>query len=755
MHRKIKQGMFLIASLLLTSVLTATGIVLIKITASGKQISDNSIQKTQLLTATTMSNSIISASIDNILKTNSTANIFLVDTSTGSRTIVKNPDPTITTINLCSLIFNKSTCDHLGTDSSNPITLVPAAQQHGNFSISQSGPTITTPAPNAYYNVVAQSLICGTSGSNIGCQQSDLRVTKKRSCPSSTNVPPKPMSAVAMLDTDVIPAGYNNKFPNLFCTCSDPIYNQTLSNGTCSYCPTHAICDSSGAITGCKDGYSGATCSIQCTGYITGSGTSAVCNTCPTHAACSNGAISACKDGYSGATCSTPCSGYVTGSGASAVCTTCPTHAVCFNSTISSCKDGYSDSTCSTPCSGYVTGSGTSAVCNACPTHAVCFNGTISSCKDGYSDSTCSTPCSGYITGSGTSAVCNPCPTHAVCVNGAISSCKDGYSGATCTSLCPNNSSLNGSGPTTNIGACKCNSTSYYWDGTQCSNCATGVTAGTCSTSNYTCVSNASMSNNVCSCNAGYNLSNNACCLSNETYINGICSCPSNLPYQDTVGHEYYNKNLCVATCNNSPQGNVLVYNNSCVGGCGTNQGYTTTTDQNGNTAYMCVTCPSGSSPDGVGANTNVTDCKCNSINDVFAYGMCLSCVTNNGTSGINYAGATTTATGGSTGWGGCYCPAGQIAFYGSCVTCPGGSSQSGDNCCITGSSSNGCGYNIPNSACKCNKATPYYINGVCTACIAPAVPGTGWCGYPACPQGQYKPFGCVPIPADNFSSCN
>ena len=454
MHRKIKQGMFLIASLLLTSVLTATGIVLIKVTASGKQISDNSIQKTQLLTATTMSNSIISASIDNILKANSNANIFLVDTSTGSRTIVKNPDPTITSINLCSLIFNKSTCDTLGTGPTNPITLVPAAQQLGNFSINQSGSIIPTPAPNAYYNVVVQSLICG-SGSNIGCQKSDLRVTKKRSCPSSTNVPPKPMSAVAMLDTDVIPAGYNNKFPNLFCTCSDPTYNQTLSNGTCSYCPTHAICDSSGAITGCKDGYSGATCSIQCTGYITGSGTSAVCNTCPTHAACSNGAISACKDGYSGAT-------------------------------------------CSTPCSGYVTGSGTSAVCNACPTHAVCFNGTISSCKDGYSDSTCSTPCSGYITDSGTSAVCNPCPTHAVCFNGAISSCKDGYSGATCTSLCPNNSSLNGSGPTTNIGACKCNSTSYYWDGTQCSNCATGVTAGTCSTSNYTCVSNASMSNRLC-----------------------------------------------------------------------------------------------------------------------------------------------------------------------------------------------------------------------------------------------------------------
>ena len=214
MHRKIKQGMFLIASLLLTSVLTATGIVLVKITTSGKKISDNSIQKTQLLTATTMSNSIISASIDNILKANSTANIFLVDTSTGtgSRTIVKNPDPSITPINLCSLIFNKSTCDTLGTGPTNPITLVPAAQQHGNFSISQSGPTITTPAPNAYYNVVVQSLICG-SGSNTGCQKSDLRITKKRSCPSSTNVPPKPMSAVAMLDTDVIPADYNNKFP--------------------------------------------------------------------------------------------------------------------------------------------------------------------------------------------------------------------------------------------------------------------------------------------------------------------------------------------------------------------------------------------------------------------------------------------------------------------------------------------------------------------------------------------------------------
>ena len=594
MHRKIKQGMFLIASLLLTSVLTATGVVLIKITASGKQISDNSIQKTQLLTATTMSNSIISASIDNIMKANSTANIFLVDTSTGSRTIVKNPDPTITTINLCSLIFNKSTCDTLGTGPTNPTTLVPAAQQLGNFSISQSGPTITTPAPNAYYNVVVQSLICG-SGSSMGCQKSDLRITKKRSCPSSTNVPPKPMSAVAMLDTDVIPAGYNNKFPNLFCTC-DPPFATTKADGSC--------------VKSCAPGQglgTGGACQA-CTGNTYSAGgeasTCAPCTLSTGTLSCdaTNGNAATCKAGYG----LPGCAGCSPGSyslGGTSSCNSCT------SSTVTGCNSSTGDATSCT--SGYSlseTSGASGTTCISCTSSTVtgCSSttGGATSCSSGYS-------LSGASGASGTTCIS--------CTSATVTACNSATGGAT---ACTTNYSLSGtsgaSGTTchacTSSTVTACNSTTG--GATSCTtnyslsgaSGASGTTCNSCTSSTVTGCS--SSTGGSTSCATGYML-NGASGASGTTCI---ISCGANA---STSGGGQNAGNGC--NCNNTsyysigngqcspcPNGAATNGNGTVIngGGCRCTPSYYTVNNQ-------CSLCPVGGTTDGDGAPTSVSACKC------------------------------------------------------------------------------------------------------------------------------------------------
>ena len=554
MNRKIKQGMFLIASLLLTSVLTATGVVLIKITASGKQISDNSIQKTQLLTATTMSNSIISASIDNIMKANSTANIFLVDTSTGSRTIVQNPT---TTKNLCTEIFNKSTCDTLGTGPTNPITLVPAAQQLGNFSISQSGPTITTPAPNAYYNVVVQSLICG-SGSNMGCQKSDLRITKKRSCPSSTNVPPKPMSAVAMLDTDVIPAGYNNKFPNLFCTC-DPPFATTKADGSC--------------VKSCAPGQglgTGGACQA-CTGntYSLGGEASSCVSCLPLPAGvlscdAKTGGAATCKAGYG----LPDCAGCSPGSyslGGTSSCNSCTSSTVtgCNSSTggATSCTSGYS-------LSGTSGASGTT--CRSCTSSTVtgCSSttGGATSCSSGYS-------LSGASGASGTTCIS--------CTSATVTACNSATGGAT---ACTTNYSLSGTSGASGTTCHACTSSTV----TACNSTTGGATS---CTTNYSLSGTSGASGTTCIISCGANASTsgggqnagNGCNCNNTSYYsigNGQCSpCPNGA----------------------ATNGNGTVING---GGCRCTPSYYTVNNQ-------CSLCPVGGTTDGDGAPTSVSACKC------------------------------------------------------------------------------------------------------------------------------------------------
>ena len=558
MHRKIKQGMFLIASLLLTSVLTATGIVLIKVTASGKQISDNSIKKTQLLTATTMSNSIISASIDNIMKANSTANIFLVDTSTGSRTIVQNPT---TTKNLCTEIFNKSTCDTLGTGPTNPITLVPAAQQLGNFSISQSGPTITTPAPNAYYNVVVQSLICG-SWSNMGCQKSDLRITKKRSCPSSTNVPPKPMSAVAMLDTDVIPAGYNNKFPNLFCTC-DPPFATTKADGSCvkSCAPGQGI-GTGGACQPCiGNTYSKGGETSTCTNCNIPTGTLS-CD----HA---TGGAATCSAGYG----LPGCAGCSPGSyslGGTSSCNSCTSSTVtgCNSSTggATSCTSGYS-------LSGTSGASGTT--CRSCTSSTVtgCSSttGGATSCSSGYS-------LSGASGAAGTTCIS--------CTSATVTACNSATGGAT---ACTTNYSLSGASGASETTCHACTSSTV----TACNSTTGGATS---CTTNYSLSGASGASGTTC------NFCTSSTVTGCSSSTGGATSCATGYMLSGTSGAS---GTTCITACGA----------NASTSGSGQNAG-------NGckcnNTSYYssggsCVACPAGSATDGGGVVTQgyYTTCHC------------------------------------------------------------------------------------------------------------------------------------------------
>ena len=222
--------------------------------------------------------------------------------------------------------------------------------------------------------------------------------------------------------------------------CPTGVISGTWPSQTCQSCPSTAIC-SNGAISGCQISYYGATCVSKCQGVVSGSWPSATCAACsgstpywngsncaacPANAVCSNGAITGCSSGFSlvsgACTCST---GYITGSGSTAVCNSCPIGAICSGGAITSCSSGFSLVSGACSCSaGYITGSGSTAVCNPCPSGNTCSGGAITGCTNGFSlvGGTCK--CStGYLTGSGSTAVCNACPSANTCSGGAITGC--------------------------------------------------------------------------------------------------------------------------------------------------------------------------------------------------------------------------------------------------------------------------------------------------------------------------------------------
>ncbi len=333
---------------------------------------------------------------------------------------------------------------------------------------------------------------------------------------------------------------------------------------------------------GCSSGFSLISGACTCsTGYVTGTGTEAVCHPCSTHANCSGGNIISCQSGYYDATCESTCLGVVSGSwpnatcapcsgstpywdGTSNSCAACPDHANCSGGNIISCQSGYYDATCGSTCNGVVSGwppgtctpcsgvtpywDSTSNSCAACPDHANCGGGTIINCQSGYYGATCGSTCRGVLSGSWPAGICTPCsgstpywdgtscaacPAHANCSGGAIINCQNGYYGATCGSRC--RGVLSGSWP---AGICTpCSGSTPYWDSTSCaacpanatscsdgaiSSCQSGYYGATCESKCLGVVSYGSWPATTCTPCSGSTYWNGTSCV--ECPINTVCS---------------------------------------------------------------------------------------------------------------------------------------------------------------------------------------------------------------------------------------
>lgn len=253
------------------------------------------------------------------------------------------------------------------------------------------------------------------------------------------------------------------------CTdCGGGTYTPAVGSSSCINCNTGiATCDATnGAAIACinptptasysltgTSGVAGTTCNVTCSGatYKLNNACQACTSTC---SACTSTACSSCITGYYGTNCASSiasCTGIMSGSGVTAICNPCPTHANCSGGAIISCQTGYSGNNCANYCTGYLTGSGVSATCNNCPPNATCSNGAITGCQSGYSGSggNCTSCTSAIITG------CSSSTGGATsCLSGYQLSGTSGAAGTTCIVSCP----LHSTGCSANGGATGCNS---------------------------------------------------------------------------------------------------------------------------------------------------------------------------------------------------------------------------------------------------------------------------------------------------------
>lgn len=213
---KTQRGMILVIILLLTSVLTATGMLLIKVTIAGKQVSENFVLTTKLLNASTVSTEIISQAINDISdELDEQTNIYLVDISGTPTTIVKSPSPS-KNIDLYTRLKEKN--------------LVPKT----NDSIKESSfePKTTSVAPTpanpkeAKYTIKINAKTCKEDPKNDRlCQSVDKQIITTRSCPE--NMRPVFSNELSGL------ASVNTSYPNLYCTCANS-NSKTNADGSCS-----------------------------------------------------------------------------------------------------------------------------------------------------------------------------------------------------------------------------------------------------------------------------------------------------------------------------------------------------------------------------------------------------------------------------------------------------------------------------------------------------------------------------------------
>ena len=265
---KLTTGTVLIASLLLTSIITTTGLQLVKITLTGKKSSDAFSAQIELLNSVKTAQDLVSRSMDSRLSSldQATGNVIFVNSSGNRLDIVNDPDFNNSTIkDIRELLFEnlkvsptedtttsqtsdnnknssgtedgsitlddfnkKNTIVDFKTSDANPESSENQIKQSsGNFIITMKN---SEPLPNdnskVKFTLEVSAAICNQQGT---CEQEVRTIEKVRSCPKPTNG-----KMIALTGTGNLPPQAKENFPNIYCSCSNATpFTKTTAEGQC------------------------------------------------------------------------------------------------------------------------------------------------------------------------------------------------------------------------------------------------------------------------------------------------------------------------------------------------------------------------------------------------------------------------------------------------------------------------------------------------------------------------------------------
>ncbi|XP_078327376.1 uncharacterized protein LOC111113020 isoform X6 [Crassostrea virginica] len=274
--------------------------------------------------------------------------------------------------------------------------------------------------------------------------------------------------------------------------CWNGTYGE-VCNGTCGHCLANTVCNHVNGTceSGCTPGYQGGFCKEPCVDGKYGLECNNTCGHCLDGDHCNkvNGTcIRGCSAGYNGSDilCKTACANGTYGFDCNETCGKCKDQNDCFHvngSCLNSCSPGFDGDLCKTPCDDGKYGLQCNDTCGHCldGDHCNKVNGTcIRGCNAGYkNDMICKTACADGFFGDNCTGICNTTCDSCNKVNGSCDSgCHPGWKGNYCNEKCDNGTY--GKECKSSCGHCFNQEPCYHINGTCLTGCESGYLGNLC-----------------------------------------------------------------------------------------------------------------------------------------------------------------------------------------------------------------------------------------------------------------------------------